>query len=428
MSDDARVTVYCPAGEITGTSDGQVTNFRSIPYSHIPGDFFDAQRLPNTPQEPIDATVHRPESIALSITTPHDSRPLADLPVIVYIHGGRFENGTHGDRRADGAPNARAKVITVHIGYRVKLAGFAQFHNDEPHRYRGIDDCQLGLEWVQRNIESFGGDPTNVTLVGQSAGATTALWLSRRDHYRGCFRRVMAMSPCFPRDSFQHRKGSLRTVLGKPVTRASLTKLAAKNPRLLERGYSRFRTWHGLDMALGPTPLDGAEMTDLPLWMTSTREEFYHLPGGRTLDDRGWGPRAARFLAKRMGLSGSVSAWIAAAQKMDPERVVGRLIGDASNRRWVSQAAEQSLGPVWMSEYVRDATPALHCVEIPYVFGLEPGISHEQLLRFAHGREPLWPRYTANTGRQVCRTNLDSGTTEIVSDPLKMVREAFGPN
>lgn len=415
------VRVSCPAGTIVGVTDGDVTHFHSIPYSDIPGDFLDAVRLP--PQDLIDARAYRPGSIALTVVTPAGARELADLPVIVYIHGGRYEYGTHGDRRAEGTPNAHAGVITVHIGYRVKLAGLARFHDDEPHHYRGIDDCQLGLEWVQRNIESFGGDPTNVTLVGQSAGATTALWLTRRDHYRGGFRRVMAMSPCFPRASFAERKATLRMALGKPVTRAALSRMPA---RALDRGYNRFRTWYAMDMALGPTPLDGRELADIPLWVTSTREEFYHLPAGRKADASRLRERLAQGLAKRMGMTGSFDTWLAAARKIDPRRIGGRLIGDAQNRRWVSQTAEEAPGRVWMSEFVRDHGPALHCADIPTVFGLEPGPSHDLLLTFARGEELPWPEFDADGERTALRINLDSGETTLVNDPLKMVREAFG--
>ncbi|WP_460490844.1 carboxylesterase family protein, partial [Corynebacterium nasicanis] len=296
MSDHVRVTVTCPAGKITGVSDGDVNWFHSVPYSHIPGPFADAERL--THSQVVDATVYRPSTIALSIAAPADARALADLPVVVYIHGGRFEHGTHGDRRAEGGPNAREGIITVHIGYRTKLEGFARFHDDEPDHFRGIDDCQLGLEWVQRNIEAFGGNPTNVTLVGQSAGATVALWLMRRDHYRGAFRRAIALSPCFPRESFERRKGSLRMVLGRPLTRAALTRLAGEKPELLARAYSRFRSIHGLDMALGPTGFDGAELSDMPLLLSSTRDEHYDMPAGRRIDARGWGPAAVRLLAR----------------------------------------------------------------------------------------------------------------------------------
>lgn len=415
------VRVSCPAGTIVGVSDGDVTRFHSIPYSDIPGDFANATRL--APQELIDATTYRPETIALSVVTPSTARPLADLPVVVYIHGGRFEYGTHGDRRADGTPNAHSGVVTVHIGYRVKLAGFARFHDDEPDRYRGIDDCQLGLEWVQRNIESFGGDPTNVTLVGQSAGATTALWLARRDHFRGGFRRVMAMSPCFPRASFAERKASLRIALGKPITRDALSRVS---PKVLDRGYKRFRTFHGMDMALGPSPLDGHELASIPLWVTSTRDEFYHMPAGQKADSLRWREGIARRMSRRMGMTGSFDTWLEQARAIDPRRIVGRLIGDASNRRWVSQAAEETPGQVWMTEFVRTHGPAIHCSEIPVAFGLEPGPLHDLLLAFARGEELPWPAFSPDTGRQALRFNLETGHEELISDPLRMVREAFG--
>lgn len=428
MSDPARVTVTCPAGKITGVGDGEINRFHSIPYSHIPGPFEDAERLTNS--ELVDATVYRPDTIALSIVTPADARELADLPVVVYIHGGRFENGTHGDRRADGAPNAREGIITVHIGYRTKLQGFARFHDDEPDRFRGIDDCQLALEWVQRNIEAFGGDPTNVTLVGQSAGATTALWLMRRDHYRGAFRRVIALSPCFPRESFEQRKSSLRMVLGKPVTRASLTQLAEEKPAVLAKAYARFRGIHGLDMALGPTGFDGAELSDMPLLLASTRDEHYDMPAGKKIDARGLGASAVRLLARRMGIRGSVSNYIREVKTIDPARPMGRLIGDAANRRWVSQAGDEVPGPVWMVEFTSDVGPSVHCAEISPIFGVTESTSESirgLLVDFARGQSPDWETYDKSTKRQVRELSLDSDRVGLSTDPLRMIREAFNP-
>ncbi|WP_349676585.1 carboxylesterase family protein, partial [Corynebacterium sp. UBA2622] len=52
-------------------------------------------------------------------------------------------------------------MIQVRVGYRLRLAGLARFPDDAPSHYRAAHDCQLALEWVQRNIEAFGGDPTN---------------------------------------------------------------------------------------------------------------------------------------------------------------------------------------------------------------------------------------------------------------------------
>lgn len=431
MTDHERVTVRCPAARITGLSDGETARFHSVPYSVIPGPFEDARRLPREEPMLVDATVHRPRTVALSITAPADARELADLPVVVYIHGGRFEYGTHGDRRADGAPNARDGIVTVHVGYRVKLEGFARFHDDEPNHYRGIDDCQLGLEWVQRNIESFGGDPTNVTLVGQSAGAAAALWLARRDHYRGAFRRVIALSPCFPRESFEQRKGSLRMILGKPLTRASLTRLAEEKPQLLTRAYARFRTAHGLDMALGPAGFDGSELADIPLLLASTRDEHYDMPVGRAVDAKGLGPAMVRLLARRMGVRGSVASYLREALAMDPDRPMGRLIGDSANRRWVSQAAEQAPGPVWMVEFTAGSRAAVHCAEIPLLFGLGPhpesDVSRRMFVDFVRGATPDWAPYDPATGRQARILNIATNDVILKGDTLRMVRDAFTP-
>ena len=110
-------------------AEGDVTHFHSIPYSHIPGDYLDAEPAPEG--QDIDAKVPRPEQIALSITVPAGTTALADLPVVAYIHGGRYEKGSHTDPRAEGSANARGGVITIQIGYRVKLAGLARFHDDE---------------------------------------------------------------------------------------------------------------------------------------------------------------------------------------------------------------------------------------------------------------------------------------------------------
>ncbi len=422
----APVTVTCPAGPVTGLDDGSVRRFHSIPYSEIPGDFEDA--VPARPAAAIDATVPRPKDIALSVTTPAGARADDDLPVIVYIHGGRFEYGTHEDPRADGRANAGRGVVTVQLGYRVGLPGFARFHDDEPHHYRGVDDCQLGLEWVQRNIEAFGGDPTNVTLYGQSAGATTALWLMRRDHYRGAFRRVVASSPCYPRASFEQRKGSLRRALGKPVTRETL---AAMPPEKLARGYRRFRSRHGMDMALGPSPFDGTQLTDVPLVLSSMRDEFYHMPAGVKIDRSPLQVRLVRMMAKAMGVTGSVDAWLEEARKIDPDRLAGRLIGDSANRRWVSQAGDEAPGVRWVVEFTSDHGPALHCSEIPHLFGVQQGRTAEMLntwlTDFARGQTPDWPQYRPENNRPVKVVNLDTTSVALHNDHMKMLREAFHP-
>lgn len=204
MSSTARTAeVTCPAGTVIGVRDGACNHFRSVPYARVARPFDD----PVAPARGmlIRATTDASAAPALSITTPAGARAMADLPVMVWIHGGRFEEGSHTELVSNPAGVAAAGVVHVRVGYRLKFPGMLPVTADAPGHYRAAADCAAALTWIQRNIEAFGGDPTNVTVVGQSAGGALALWLTRRDHYRGEFRRALAISPAFPRRGFESR-------------------------------------------------------------------------------------------------------------------------------------------------------------------------------------------------------------------------------
>lgn len=432
------VHVSCPAGEITGNEVDGVRYFHSIP--HLEFATFSPAGLAAPTR--IDARTPRPETVALTVTAPAGAAPGDDLPVLAYIHGGAYETGSHEEPRTEAGAFARDGVITVTLGYRRGPAGFIRFHDDEPDRYRGVDDCLLGLQWIQRNIESFGGDPTNVTLAGQSAGAGISLWLTRRDHYRGEFRRVLAISPAFPRQTFEDRKGSLRNALTKPVTRATLSGM---RPSALHRGYRRFKARHATDMALGPAPFDATQLSEMPVLVTETREEFYDHPLGTRLDRAGFSDLGARLLGRTMGVT-AVRAYLARARENDPSGVARQLIGDSLIRRWASKTAEQAPGPVWLSELAGTPDrPALHCCDLPLVFdNLAHGsyyhdpadpqaqrladLIHGEVLEYAHGRMPAWPRYRAGEGgrqARLLRLNDVAAGPSVIADPLAVVRASF---
>ncbi|WP_394281003.1 carboxylesterase family protein [Corynebacterium sp.] len=419
--------VTCPAGTIIGRSDGTVDIFHSVPYSHIPSDFADAR--PADRGLLIDATTPQPEQVALTITRPASARDLDDLPVIVYIHGGRFENGTHEDPRAAGYANATQGVIQVQIGYRVRFEGFARFHDDEPNHYRGIDDCALALEWIQHNIESFGGDPTNVTLVGQSAGATTALWLTRRDHYRGAFRRVVAMSPSFPRASYEQRRTGVQAAFfGMVTSRANMEKASRARRKA---AYNRFRTRHILDIALGPAPLTPRDMAEVDVVVSSTRDEFYTQPFAAQADKLGQGAAMVRMFGPAMGLKrDTTSYWLEHARAIDPRHLAGRFVTDASVRRWVDHVAEHAPGRTWQAELLSDElSPAYHSCDIRPLFGNTPYAAGDGLnawlVNYARTGEPGWPEYNAVDGKNVLKVDL-SGTNDTLSkNPLGYIRHSF---
>lgn len=100
------------------------------------------------------------------------------LPVAVWIHGGAYNHGWSYEKEMDGDEWAKRGVILVSINYRVGIFGF--FGNplitndpngDHVSGNFGLYDQAYALGWVNRNIEQFGGDPSNVTILGQSAGA-----------------------------------------------------------------------------------------------------------------------------------------------------------------------------------------------------------------------------------------------------------------
>ena len=109
--------------------------------------------------------------------TPPTSRGLSNLPVLFFIHGGNFVSGA-GNLPYEGIPMSDLKdVITVTINYRLGPFGYLVMPglNDGAVLNLGIEDQRAALRWVQDNIANFGGDPSRVTIYGQSAGARSVI-------------------------------------------------------------------------------------------------------------------------------------------------------------------------------------------------------------------------------------------------------------
>ncbi len=121
-------------------------------------------------------------------------------PVLVWIYGGGFGAGGTNAPIYDGEALAAKGVIFVSIAYRVGVFGFLahpELTRESPHGasgHYGLMDQIAGLRWIQRNISAFGGDPTNVTIAGQSTGAMSISALAASPVARGLFRRVIVES------------------------------------------------------------------------------------------------------------------------------------------------------------------------------------------------------------------------------------------
>jgi len=118
------------------------------------------------------------------------------LPVLFWIHGGGFIFGSGMDSNFDGANLAgNEKVIVVTINYRLNIFGYLPTTSDHgTGGMNGILDQIRALEWVQKNISPFGGDPDKVTIFGESAGAISACQLSVIPQAKGLFLRAISES------------------------------------------------------------------------------------------------------------------------------------------------------------------------------------------------------------------------------------------
>ncbi len=115
------------------------------------------------------------DCLFLNIWTPEDAAPGSRLPVILYIHGGGFTGGCGHEKHFDGPAWPTKGVIGITINYRLGPMGFVclpELADESGHTGNyALYDQIAALQWVHDNISAFGGDPENVTLMGQSAGA-----------------------------------------------------------------------------------------------------------------------------------------------------------------------------------------------------------------------------------------------------------------
>lgn len=155
------------------------------------------------------------------------------LPVLFWIHGGGYVYGSSAQPDYDGAALARAGLVVVSCNYRVGFEGFGHVPGFPANR--GLLDQIAALRWVRENIAAFGGDPGNVTVAGQSAGAGSVVSLMAMAGAAGLFRRAVAHSvpvACFSRDLAAGLAGRVAREAGVPATAEGL--LSASPAALVE--------------------------------------------------------------------------------------------------------------------------------------------------------------------------------------------------
>jgi para-nitrobenzyl esterase len=139
------------------------------------------------------------DCLTLNVWVP-DSGAQRKIPVMVWIHGGAFIQGSGSWPFYDGSELAKQGIVVVTINYRLGRLGFFAHpaltaeNPDGPLGNYGLMDQVEALKWVQRNIGAFGGDPDNVTIFGESAGGSSVNYLMVSPSSAGLFHRAIAES------------------------------------------------------------------------------------------------------------------------------------------------------------------------------------------------------------------------------------------
>jgi len=292
----ADVDVRTAAGVVRGRWESGVAVFRGIPYAEPPfGPWRFAAPVPVMPWDgvreaitfgppvpqaghsgavmsSVSGTVADGSGDCLTLNVWSPALGAAGLPVMVWIHGGRYLQGSSANPHHDGAMLAARGVVVVSMNYRVGAEGFAYIHGAPDNR--GILDQVAALRWVQDNIAAFGGEPNTVTIFGQSAGAGSVAALLTMPMATGLFRRAIAQSVPGTFLSLDLASAVAEVIAEELGARPATPELARFSPRELGRGWSTViqqmpelvEAWG--PMALTPTPfspiVDGEIIAEAP--------------------------------------------------------------------------------------------------------------------------------------------------------------------
>jgi para-nitrobenzyl esterase len=209
--------VHIAQGDLDGVTAGAVESFKGVPFAAPP--VGDLRWRPPAPAPswtgvksadafgPICMQVANgrfgdipmsEDCLTLNVWRPAGAAPGAKLPVMVWIYGGAFIQGASAFPFYDGTHFAQQGVILVSLNYRLGRFGFfahpALDAGPGPIANYGLMDQIAALKWVKANIAAFGGDPANVTVFGESAGAISVNYLMASPAARGLFAKAIAES------------------------------------------------------------------------------------------------------------------------------------------------------------------------------------------------------------------------------------------
>ncbi|MDO5029777.1 MAG: carboxylesterase family protein [Corynebacterium sp.] len=421
-------TISAPCGDLTGRIRDGVFQVFNIDYADA-APFGQASPVADGPQSGTKRTEPERE-LVVTVTAPAPSHPThVPYPVLLWIHGGRYEFGHPSEPWTDASAFAKAGIVTISLGYRKGLEGF--WRDSQAENFRAIDDLFLALQWGRRNAPAFGGDIDNITISGQSAGAALALTLASDRRTRGQIQRIIAMSPAFsllagaPLRRVLAAVGVGRAPSSEVFSRADETRVALAQKLISAASPS--------DPAVGPR-FDSFTPT-LPTMVTTTSEEFFAEPPVVAMDDMPFN----MWLAKRYARTHQGTGIFPTAAYVD--RPMGHVISDSAVRSYAVKVAERSVAAgldVWAAQFepgeglgyapAGRTSGAPHCIDIARFFGgMEPNHPfHQVAIDFIRDGSSRLPRY--NQGKPVTTfAGADAAAVEgLTDDAWAAPRQLFG--
>jgi para-nitrobenzyl esterase len=254
MNNGTSPEVVTSAGAVRGRAEDGLAVFRGIAYAQPPvGEARFAAPRPAPawdgvreafefgPQPPQPPRLGRPAPgpdasanwLTVNVWTPAPDRA-ALRPVMVWIYGGAYMSGSSAEPAYNGRRLARERgVVVVTLNYRVGMEGFAQLEGAPANR--GLLDQVAALRWVQENIGAFGGDPDQVTVFGESAGAGSIAALLAMPSAEGLFHRAILQSLPGTYPSAELASDVAAFLVQDLGLRASAAELSAVDPQKLVR-------------------------------------------------------------------------------------------------------------------------------------------------------------------------------------------------
>jgi para-nitrobenzyl esterase len=447
--------VSTESGPLIGTRTGSVASFKGIPFAAPPvgprrwrppapapgwSEPLAVQAFAPAPiqSQPARSSVmfqtnfadHRAlvmseDCLYLNVWTPE---PVADagLPVMVWLHGGGNRFGHGGQEIHDGAAIAARGIVVVTLNYRLGALGFlalpelaAEDDLGASGNY-GLLDVVAALEWVRTNIADFGGDPSQVTIAGNSAGAAMITHLMAAPGARGLFRAAIGQSSA----GIFRAEGSMPTQLqAQEDGTAAIERLGCTSPgQLRERSATEFLLPAHLGIVVDGRLIQrdtqdvfvAGEQAAVPLLVGSNSDEgVIYTPS-----------TAAESLKRRVELG---PAELTDVYPVDPDRVKASARAFTGESRfsypvwrWARTHVETTRAPTWMYRFE-------HQPPLPDDIGLLPpadgepgyGVFHTAELPYTGGN--LWARDWA-------WRDLDRHLAAVIGDTWARFVTAMDPN